>query len=83
MRHPKYEEYVTGFDCGEDGFKDTDFETPEEYFNYVKMRIENAEPGTVVFADDYRPLDQMFIDHVQDLYVTIHIRIHTHAHTCM
>ena len=54
LRQEKYARWVTGFDCGEDGLKNSQFDTPEQYFQFIKTRIENAEPGTVVFADDYR-----------------------------
>ena len=54
LRQEKYHKWLIGFDCGEDGLLNSEFDNPEDYFQYVKTRIENSEPGTVVFADDFR-----------------------------
>lgn len=55
LRHEKYSKWVTGIDAGEDGLKNSEYDNPEEFFkNEIARRIEYAEPGTVIFADDYR-----------------------------
>jgi len=55
LRNEKYSKWVTGIDAGEDGLKNSEYDTPEEFFqNEIQPRIEFAEPGTVVYADDYR-----------------------------
>ena len=55
LRHEKYHQWVTGIDAGPDGLKNSDYDTPEEFFkNEIQMRVEHAEPGTIVYADDYR-----------------------------
>jgi len=55
LRHEKYSKWVTGIDAGEDGLKNSEHDTPEEFFkNEILMRTQHAEPSTVIFCDDFR-----------------------------
>ena len=75
LRNERYERWVFGIDAGEDGFKNSDYETPEEYFEYAKKRIEYSEPGTVVFLDDYR--DTVFSENMRR-YIDRGLRVLRH-----
>ena len=49
----KYRDWFTGVDISDKTVTDSQYSTAEEFFNAeVKMRIETAEPGTCVVADD-------------------------------
>jgi hypothetical protein len=55
LRQKKYEKYVDGIDAGEDGLVDSQSANAEEFFeSEIKLRAENAPPGTVVLLDDFR-----------------------------
>ena len=53
LKKDKYYHYVQGIDCSESSFKDSNWQTEQEFFqNEIKKRVEYARPGTIVFFDD-------------------------------
>ena len=56
LKDDRYKEHVTGIDCGEDAVEMSEYQTAEEFFaNEVKIRVENANKGSVIVFDD--PMD--------------------------
>ena len=53
LKADKFHPYVTGVDCGEQTFRDSQWTTEEDFFlNEIKLRCDYAEPGTVLLFDD-------------------------------
>ena len=53
LRQAKYEQHIVGVDCGEQSFKDSQWESEEQFFNNeIKMRCDFATQGTVIVFDD-------------------------------
>ena len=75
LRQDKYNGHVIGFDAGEDGLSNSNFDNAEDYFDFIKMRIENTEPGTVVFLDDFK--DTVFSEQLRR-YVDRGLRVLRH-----
>jgi hypothetical protein len=51
LRNKKFSEYVDGVDCSEDGFRNSQYSTPEEFFlNEIKIRC--AQRNCVLIWDD-------------------------------
>ena len=54
LRESKYMEYIEGVDVSEQAMRESQWETPEMFFqNEIKIRAENASAGTVIICDDY------------------------------
>ena len=52
LRDKKYKEWVDGVDCSEDGLKNSQWETSEEFFkNEIQLRCDIADPCVIVFDD--------------------------------
>lgn len=52
LRDKKYRQWVDGVDCSEEGMKNSQWETQEEFFkNEIRLRCEVADPCVIVFDD--------------------------------
>lgn len=53
LKADKYKQFVHGIDVSENGLKDSEWNSPADFFkNEVQLKVEYARPGTVIFADD-------------------------------
>ena len=53
LKKPKYQDWVEGIDCSDQALKESEWNTPEEFFrNEIQIRVEHAEPHTVIVFDD-------------------------------
>jgi len=52
LRNKKWGEYVEGIDCSDQSLKESQWNTPEEFFrNEILLRCEHAENCTLIFDD--------------------------------
>ena len=48
LKSDRFNKYVDGYDIGEDTYKNTNWQSPEEFFqNEVELRVDNAPEGCV------------------------------------
>ena len=53
LKAERYRDLVTGIDVGEDSVDNSEYSTPQEFFNNeIKVRINHAERGSVIVFDD-------------------------------
>ena len=53
LKQERFRNYVEGVDCSENSWKESRWETEEEFFkNEIKTRVEYAPPSTVILFDD-------------------------------
>ena len=66
LKKERYRPYVHGVDCSEQTFRDSQWNTPEDFFkNEIKLRCDHAEPSTVILFDDL--VDQVGSDFTKHL----------------
>ena len=54
LRKDKYAYYITGVDVSEQGQRDSQWSTNEDFFqNEIKLKAEYANAGTIIIGDDY------------------------------
>ena len=68
LKQEKFKEYVTGIDCGEEAVNESMYETAEEFFiNEIKLRVDTAEPSSVIIFDDPQDMNGEIAHLVRDL----------------
>ena len=68
LKEEKYKEWVTGVDCGDEAVSDSMYETPEQFFeSEIKLRVDNAEKGSVIIFDDPQDMAGSIATLVRDL----------------
>ena len=57
LKAERFINYVEGVDCGEAAFRESNWDTEEDFFhNEINLRVRGAEPGTVILFDDAREI---------------------------